>query len=59
MYSNAKDDNHLSIIFSQNFPRKPQRINILINYENSELYNSDIQYYKNEYQNNNKIHNFF
>jgi flagellar biogenesis protein FliO len=36
MYSNAKDDNHLSIIFSQNFPRKPQRINILINYENSE-----------------------
>ena len=36
MYSNAKDDNHLSIIFPQNFPRKPQRINILINYENSE-----------------------
>jgi putative transferase (TIGR04331 family) len=27
-----------------------------INYENSELYNSDIQYCKNEYQNNNKIH---
>lgn len=36
MYSNAKDDNHLSIIFPQDFPRKAQQINILINYENSE-----------------------
>ena len=35
MDSNAQDNNYLSIIFSQNFPRKAQRINILINYEKS------------------------
>ena len=35
MDSNAKDNNYLSIIFPQNFPRKAQRINILINYEKS------------------------
>jgi hypothetical protein len=36
MYSNVKDNNHLSIIFPQNFLKKTQPINVLINYEKSE-----------------------
>lgn len=36
MYSNAKDNNYLSITFPQNFLKKTQPINVLINYEKSE-----------------------